>query len=363
MLRGFANECGLRSALYDLNSRISQTGTVLLLLGEYTPEEVRSGVEFAVADGIIQLEYEAREPVDRRWLRVVKMRGGSQLPGKHTFRIGPSGVQVFPRVETLVPARMTSPDDRLSSGIPGLDKLMSGGSKRGESTLIMGPSGVGKTIFGLRWVAQELERGERCLYVTLQDTADRLTRIATGFGWDFGAALASGRLVISQIPMNDLDLDVLANGVGADLAEHAPSRIVIDSLAELVLAAREWERFPAYLRGLAGLIHSAGASLLVTSETALHGFSAQTLDGLTFLFDNCINLRYIEEGSDVGRALTVAKMRDSPHQRRLNHYTITDHGIVVGDTVEGVTGRLGWSALRTEGAPDPSVLAASAPAS
>jgi circadian clock protein KaiC len=362
MLRDLANERELRSELYDLNGRISQTGTVLLLLGEYTPEEMRSGVEFAVADAIIQLEYEAREPVDRRWLRVVKMRGGSQLPGKHTFRIGPSGIQVFPRIETLIPARMTSPADRLGSGIPGLDKLMNGGSKRGESTLIMGPSGVGKTIFGLRWVAQELERGERCLYVTFQDTADRLTRIATGFGWDFGAALASGRLVISQIPMNDLDLDVLADGVGADLAEHAPSRIVIDSLAELVLAAREWERFPAYLRGLVGLIRAAGASLLITSETALHGFSAQTLDGLMFLFDNCINLRYIEEGSDVGRALTVAKMRNSPHQRGMNYYTITDHGIVVGDTVEGVTGRLGWSVLRTEDAPPPEVPADPAPA-
>ncbi|MDX6393494.1 MAG: circadian clock protein KaiC [Streptosporangiaceae bacterium] len=365
MLRDFASERELRSVLYDLNGRISQTGTVLLLLGEYTPEEMRSGVEFAVADGIIQLEYEAREPLDRRWLRVVKMRGSRQLPGKHTFQIGPGGVQVFPRVETLMPALMTSPAARLSSGIPGLDKLMSGGSKRGESTLVMGPSGVGKTMFGLRWVAQELERGERCLYVTFQDTADQLTGIAGGFGWDFGAALASGRLVISQIPMGGLDLDVLASGVGADLAEHAPSRIVIDSLAELVLAAHEWERFPAYLRGLVGLIRAGGASLLMTSETALHGFSAHTLDGLMFLFDNCISLRYMEEGSAVGRALTVAKMRNSPHQRGLNHYAITDRGIVVGDTVEEVTGRLGWSALRTEEVPPPATSArarASAPA-
>ena len=88
MLRDFADERELRAALYDLTGRIAQTGTVLLLVGEYTPEELRGGIEFSLADGIIQLEYEAREPVDRRWLRVAKMRGGSYRSGKHTFRIG-----------------------------------------------------------------------------------------------------------------------------------------------------------------------------------------------------------------------------------------------------------------------------------
>ena len=78
MLRDFADERELRGALYDLTGRFAETRTVLLLVGEYTAEELGSGVEFSLADGIIQLEYEAREPVDRRTLRVVKMRGGKQ---------------------------------------------------------------------------------------------------------------------------------------------------------------------------------------------------------------------------------------------------------------------------------------------
>ena len=75
MLRDFADERELRIALYDLTSRVAHTDTVLLLLGEYTPEELTSGTEFSLADGIIQLENEAREPVDRRSLRVTKARG------------------------------------------------------------------------------------------------------------------------------------------------------------------------------------------------------------------------------------------------------------------------------------------------
>jgi circadian clock protein KaiC len=349
MLRDFADERELRSALYDLTGRISQTDTVLLLIGEYTPEELRSGIEFSLADGIIQVEYEAREPVDRRWLRVTKMRGGSHRSGKHTFRIGPGGVEVFPRIETLIPHAVSAAREQVPSGIPGLDELMSGGAKQGDATLVTGPSGVGKTIFGLRWLTQGIEQGERCLYVTFQDTADQLVRGATVFGWDLSAARAAGNVSISYVPMGDLDLDVLATAVRSELSEHPTRRIVIDSLSELAFAAREAERFPAYMRSLVGLVRAAGSSLLITSETGAHQLPGNSLDGLLFLFDNIIDLRYIEEGSRIGRSVHVAKMRSSWHEMTLNGVSITDHGLVVGSELESVTGRLGWSALRAHG--------------
>jgi circadian clock protein KaiC len=353
MLRDFADERELRVALYELTARISQTGTVLLLIGEYTPEELESGTEFSLADGIIQLENEAREPVDRRSLRVAKMRGGSHRPGKHTFRIGSDGVEVFPRIETLIPHVVSASAEQAPSGIPGLDELMGGGAKQGDATLITGPSGVGKTIFGLRWLTQGIEQRKRCLYVTFQDTADQLIRGAAAFGWDLTAARAAENVSISYVPMGDLDLDVLATAVRSELSAHPTSRVVVDSLSELAFAAREAERFPAYMRSLVGLVRAAGSSLLVTSETSAHGLPANALDGLLFLFDNVIDLRYIEEGSRIGRSVHVAKMRSSWHEMTLNSVSITNHGLVVGDELESVTGRLGWSALRTYGPLEP----------
>ena len=347
MLRDFADDRELRAALYDLTGQFSATDTVLLLLGEYAPQELEGNTELSLADGVIQLEFQAREPVDRRWLRVLKMRGVNHRPGKHTLRIGPSGVEVFPRIETLIPDTVTSRPGRVSSGIPGLDGLMNGGMGRTDANLIMGPSGVGKTIFALRWISEALERGEHCLYVTFQDTEAQLFRTSATFGWDLGAARVSGKLLVSHVPMGDLDLDVLANGIRAKLNERPVGRVVIDSLAELIIANRESERFPAYARSLVGLIRAAGSSLLVTSETS-RGVTSLTLEMLLFLFDNVIDLRYVEEEFQVGRALNIIKMRASEHGMTLNRVTIGKQGLVVGESLTGVSGRLGWTALRMQ---------------
>jgi circadian clock protein KaiC len=211
--------------------------------------------------------------------------------------------------------------------------------------LILGQPGVGKTICSLRFVAEGLADGERCLYITFQDTADQLIGMAQGFNWDFPAAQADGRLNISHVPMDSLDLDVLAAVVRQELARGKIGRVVIDSLAEMVFAARESERFPAYMRRLIGLIRAAGASLLVTSETTSLGPAKESLSGIVFLFHDVIQLRYIERNSHVGRALNIVKMRNSEHDTGIYLCDITSEGLQIGAPLEGVTGILGWTTL------------------
>jgi circadian clock protein KaiC len=348
MLREFAGERELRHALFDLIGRLSQTGAVLLLLGEYTPDELLSGIEFSLADGIIQLDYQAHEPIDRRWLRVAKMRGGSQLPGRHTLEIGPGGIEVFPRTETVDLGDVTPVSGRIRSGIQGLDELMGGGMLAGDASLVLGPSGVGKSNFGMCWAAEALRQGDRGLYVTFQDTEAQLMAMADGLGCDIGAARAAGQFVILHYETGELDLDVLAATVRAELARKPVARLVFDSLAELAYANHEVERFASYKRSLLGLVRAAGTSLLATSETTGHSFVGKTLDGLMYLFDNVVSLRYIERGSQLGRALNVVKMRNSRHDMALNSFEITDHGLAIAGKIEGASGNLGWSALRAQ---------------
>jgi circadian clock protein KaiC len=223
---------------------------------------------------------------------------------------------------------------------------MGGGIRSGEATVVLGPSGVGKTIFGLHFVTEGLAQEEPCLYVTFQDTADQLIRMAAGFGWDLETARTHGQLVVHHVPLNELDLDILTSGIRRELAQGKVRRVVIDSLAELVFAAREAERFPAYARSLTGLVAAAGASLVITSETTTLGPTAEPVGGVTFLFHNVILLRYIELNSAAARVLNIIKMRNSKHKTDLHLFGVGEHGLTIGPTVQGITGLLGWSALR-----------------
>jgi circadian clock protein KaiC len=223
---------------------------------------------------------------------------------------------------------------------------MGGGIGAGEATVILGPSGIGKTIAGLRFVAEGIAKDERCLYVTFQDTADQLVKMAATFDWDLADARARGQLVVHHVPLGELDLDLLAARISRELVDGPIHRVVIDSLAEMVFAARESDRFPAYARSLAGIIRAVGATLVITSETTTLGPSPEPIGGVTFLFHNVILLRYIEMNSSTGRALNIVKMRNSDHSKDLFGFTISAEGVTIGGPLESVTGVLGWSALR-----------------
>jgi circadian clock protein KaiC len=344
-LRVFADERDVWRMFYDLSGRVAHTDTVLVILGEYTTEEMEANSEFSLADVIIQLANEPQHPFDRRWARVSKRRGGSPLPGRHTLTIDRRGIVVSPRLESLIPQAARLDEDRLPTGVPRLDRLMGGGIPAGDVTALLGPSGSGKTAAALRFIVEGIEHGERCLYVSFQEDADQLVKKAASFGWDVAAARESGQLGFYHV-YETLNLDIVGSMIRAEVAGGDHRRVVVDSLAELAYAARETERFPAYARTLSGFLRAAGATALLTSETPTFGRLDEPLHGLSFLFHNVVLLRYIERESELRRALAVLKMRDSEHDKGIWQFEIDEHGPRVSEKLHDLTGLLGWSALR-----------------
>jgi len=337
----------LRAAIYRLASRIAHTGTTLILVGEYSPQEVGSAPELSLADGIVELVYQAHQPMDRRWLRVRKLRGSSPLSGQHPLTISEAGISIFIRAETLNGhlQAVAEPEGRIRIGVPGLDQIANGGLPKGGSTIVLGPSGCGKTALALRFIFQGLQEGERCLYVSFQENPAQLIRKAASFGWELRPYLEAGQLTIYHVAENALDLDVVATMVRSQLAAAPLHRMVIDSLAEMVLAAHESERLAAYARTLLGLLRSSGVSVITTSETSSLGPMTDPVGGLSFLYHNVILLRYIEVNSEIGRAVAMLKMRNSAHEKGLWRFVISNLGFEVKEKLEGVSGLLGWSVL------------------
>ncbi|HEX3630573.1 MAG TPA: ATPase domain-containing protein, partial [Candidatus Dormibacteraeota bacterium] len=181
-LHGLVPEGQLRRMFYELASRVGQTESVLLLVGEYTPDEIEESPEFAVADGIVQLGNEPRGLDDRRWIRVLKMRGSANLPGRHSVSIDQTGFNAFPRLELLVPETVAAEEGRASLGDAGLDEITHGGLPRGDATMLLGPSGVGKTVLALSFIADGVRRGDAGLYLSFQETPAELVAKADKLG-------------------------------------------------------------------------------------------------------------------------------------------------------------------------------------
>jgi circadian clock protein KaiC len=229
-----------------------------------------------------------------------------------------------------------------------LDELMGGGIPVADATAILGPTGSGKTAIALRFIFEGVRADEPCLYVSFQETAAQLVQKADSFGWDLASGLDSGQLKIHHVPHGELNLDSIGAIVQRELASRPIRRVAIDSLGELVVAARETERFPAYARMLSGLVRARGASLMITSETNVMGPILEPLGGLSFLFHNVVLLRYVELESEMRRALNILKMRDSSHAKGLVQFDIDEHGPRIVGKMEGLTGVLGWTALHAD---------------
>jgi circadian clock protein KaiC len=343
-------DSGYREAVYDLASRVALTGALLLFVGEYTPAQIEESPEFAVADGILQIANEAHGPVDLRWLRVLKLRGAEPLPGRHSVGLSAEGFRVFPRLEAMPQPTVGTEPGRASFSLERLDERLGGGLPHADATLVLGPSGIGKTVLALRFLTAGIEAGENGLYVSFQETAPQLAAKAAALGWPIDDALADGRLVVHHIPPVEVDLDAVGAEVRELLAASGARRVVVDSLAELAFAARETERFAGYVWALTGYMRGAGATSLFTNETAALGPVSNPASGLSLLFNNVLLLRYLERDSEIRRALAVLKMRNSLHARRLVEFDIRADGLAILDELEDVTGVLGWTALRSDSA-------------
>jgi circadian clock protein KaiC len=137
------------------------------LLGEFTNPEAQDHPVYTIADGFLALSQRVERNSIVRKLQVVKLRGQCELPGLHTFRITADGLRVFARlpkpeedepVERNASQPSTPGDQRLSTGVAGIDGMLHGGIPRGHSVLVAGPSGSGKTVPGVH--RRGVKRGE-----------------------------------------------------------------------------------------------------------------------------------------------------------------------------------------------------------
>lgn len=340
--QGTINDVELQGFLQRLALHLASWQATTFLIGEYVDAEIRDNPVFTVADGLIWLSQQVERNSVVRKLQVVKLRGQGSVPGMHTFRITEEGLQTFPRTFGL-----TGETDkvkgmrRLSTGVAKFDELLHGGIPEGDSLLMAGPSGSGKSVLGTQFIAEGIKNGEPGIVAIFEERPDEYMRRAATFGFDFDTPQKNGQLEITYLRPLDLSVDETVHEIVATVKKIGAKRLVIDSLVgfEMALAPGFRTDFRESLYRMIGALTRLGVTIVSTVEIE-EDFISMGLSNfaISFLSDDIVRLRYISINGQLRRMLLVVKMRGGAHCIDMHEYEVTDKGIVIGEPLRGYHG-------------------------
>jgi circadian clock protein KaiC len=258
------------------------------------------------------------------------------MPGLHTLKITTAGVQVFPRVPIQHAISRPTAPRRLSSGIAGLDDMMGGGIPAGDSLVLAGPTGSGKTTFAMHFVQAGLEAGEAAVVAVFEERPDVYLARAARFSTTFAKAIEAGTLRVIYLRPLDLSVDETLQEINRAVQDIGASRVVIDSINgfEMALAPTFREDFRESLYRLIGTLTSLGVTMFSTVELETQERATLTGYRVSFLTDIVLSQRYVEIEGELLKALLVVKMRGSDHSRAFRLYSSTAQGVSLGDNLK-----------------------------
>src|SRR6185436_3114565 len=232
-----ATEFEMQAFIQRLAQFLTSWEATTFLVGEYDRDEIRDNPIFTIADGLFWLSQVPERNSVVRKLQIMKLRGQESVPGLHTIRISNHGLQAFSRTLGLVTKRARpTARRRLSMGIPELDKMLGGGLLEGDSLLIAGPSGTGKSALATQFIAEGLRRGEPGIMAIFEERPHGYTERAGSFGLNLKAPQDKGKLELLYLRPLDLSVDETMQEILDAIARVGAKRLVIDSLTGFEMA-------------------------------------------------------------------------------------------------------------------------------
>lgn len=294
--------------------------------------------EESIADTVIRLRMEDSLRAVNRSIEIVKSRGQDYQMGRHTFRIlNGRGIEVYRRVQApRKPSRDRAaafdPTTRVSTGVPGLDELVNGGYFIGSTTVMVGISGVGKSVMGLQYIAEGARRGERGLMLSLDEQVPQILRNANSIGLDLQADIDRGMVHLEYDAPQELEVDVHFHHIEQLVERFKPRRVLIDSLSTYASnLGTEGRVFRDFFHALVALMKEHQIAAVYNHENPEMLGMASMMGGfpLSSLVDNICLLNWVELGDSFRLGLTVAKMRANPVDRTTHECEIDGKGMHV----------------------------------
>ena len=326
--------------IHELQTITSMTDCTMLMLSS-SERTSRMRPEHTMVDGLLELDDRLDGVRSLRSIVVRKMRGTSQLRGKHSIEITNAGVRVRPRIEAL----LHGPDEADGSStdaqsqplqIASLDAMLGGGLPGTSNTLLLGPSGSGKTLLGLQFLVAGTKLGQKGLYLGFYERPAHLRARRAKLDLGVAKAVDDGMLELMwEAPIEGV-VDSVVERVLKCVLQLGVKRLCFDGLHGFMHHAELPSRTRAVVWALAAELKRLDVTSIFTLETRdLVGPRIEIpIDGVSSIADNIILMRHVELRSELFRLISIMKMRDRAYDGRIREFQITDGGLLVADTFE-----------------------------
>lgn len=332
------NPLRYRRQILALKQFFSARACTVLLLDDKTSQSDQH--LHSIAHGVISLEQIAKEfGKERRRVNILKMRGIRFRGGYHDYTLNTGGITMFPRLVAAEHPRDFVPAVR-ATGAEGIDALLGGGLVRGTNTLIVGPSGIGKTTVSTRCLLTALERGEKAAFYLFDEGMGTFFARSAALGMELRPFLDSGQLAMHHIDPAELAPGEFAQMLRDAVELHKTDFIVIDSLNAYLQAMPGEQYLILQMHELLSYLNQQGVTtLLVLGQHGMIGEVKSDVD-LSYLSDSTLLMRFFESNGRLRRAITVIKSRAAEHALTIHELRLGRDGIRVGEPLEGFEGVL-----------------------
>jgi circadian clock protein KaiC len=319
-----------RRELYRIRDWLIKTGLTGIITQKAPGNEAdqRHGFLQFMVDCVVILRHQVMDGSAFRNLRVMKYRGSAFLGDEFPIALGSQGMLLTNRGPTELKYNVSS--KRVSSGLPRLDRMLSGGYHCGSNVLISGAPGTAKSTLSGLFAAAACKRGERTLYVSFDEGAAQIVRNLRSVGVQLAPHIKSGLLKMFSTRTRGSNIEDQFFGLRAQVRAHRPTCLVIDPLSALstklshLASADASQQFLDFLKV---------EGITVVNTSLMDGISTDetTATGISTIADTWIHLSYLVQDGERNRALTIVKSRGTGHSNQVRELTLSDKGVSLAD--------------------------------
>lgn len=240
-------------------------------------------------------------------------------------------------------------NERVKTGIRGLDDMLKGGFLRQSANLVEGPPGTGKTTLGMQFIYNGIKyHNEPGLILTFEEFPQQYYRDAESFGWDFRELESQGKLrvIMTSPAVSRTEAETVGGRIERLAQDMGARRILVDSVSHFEQMAEDSLELRSVVFSFINALKREGLTSVLTRESPVLLGGEEEKHSIAYVVDSYIMLRYVEIESAIRKALLVLKLRGSDHAKDIRQYEIANHGIEIMSRFEGQEGIMSGSPRR-----------------